>query len=65
MSADEVERLRVANAELRRLLEKHQWSGMTPFASVGACPECNGPATRGHRPQCALAAALLQAVDER
>ncbi len=61
MSADEVERLRRENAELRRLLAKHQFSGLTPAQSVGACPECAGaapPAGTGHRPGCALAAAL-------
>jgi hypothetical protein len=55
------ERLRAENAELRRLLEKHQWSGLTPFKSYGACPECSGsqaPFAAGHRPGCALAAVL-------
>jgi hypothetical protein len=61
MSSDEVERLRVENAELRRLLLKHQWGGLTPPLSAGVCPECAGaepPRGRGHRPGCALAAAL-------
>src|SRR5258708_31631294 len=34
--------LRAENAELRRLLEKHQWAGLTPFKSTGCCPECSG-----------------------
>lgn len=53
--------LRSEITELRRLLEKHQWSGLTPPGSNGCCPECTGPAPprgRGHRPGCALAAAL-------
>jgi hypothetical protein len=61
MSNEEVELLRRENAELRRLLEKHQWGGLTPIQSTGACPECAGaqpPAGHGHRPGCALAAAL-------
>ncbi|MBJ7594550.1 MAG: hypothetical protein JF886_06740 [Candidatus Dormibacteraeota bacterium] len=61
MSEDEVARLRAEVAELLRLLEKHQWSGLTPVKSIGACPECAGarpPEGTGHRPGCALAAAL-------
>jgi hypothetical protein len=61
MSEDELRRLRVENAELRRLLDKHQWAGLTPIGSAGACPECAGsapPDGHGHRPGCALAAAL-------
>ena len=61
MIEEEVRRLRAENAELHRLLEKHQWSGLTPIKSVGACPECVGskpPDGRGHRPGCAVAAAL-------
>jgi hypothetical protein len=61
MTEDEVPRLQAEIAELHRLLEKHQWSGLTPIKSVGACPECLGsepPHGRGHRPGCALAAAL-------
>jgi hypothetical protein len=53
--------LRAENAELRRLLEKHQWAGLTPFKSSGCCPECSGPAPprgSGHRPGCAIAAIL-------
>jgi hypothetical protein len=57
----EVARLRAENAELRRLLRRHQWSGLTPVGSVGVCPECGGaapPAGGGHRPGCAVAVAL-------
>jgi hypothetical protein len=53
--------LRAENAELRRLLEKHQWSGLTPFKSAGCCPECAGaapPQGKGHRPHCAIVSAL-------
>jgi hypothetical protein len=63
VSQDEVRRLQIENAELRRLLGKHQWSGLTPVGSIGACPECAGsapPLGTGHRPGCALAAALGQ-----
>ena len=42
MGDEEVRSLRVENAELRRLLSKHQWSGLTPIKSTGACPECSG-----------------------
>jgi hypothetical protein len=48
--------------ELRRLLRKHEWSGLTPTGSVGCCPECSGaapPIGSGHREGCALAAALI------
>jgi hypothetical protein len=61
MSDEDAVRLRVVNAELRRLLEKHQWSGITPTNSYGACPECAGsaaPFAKGHKPGCAIAAAL-------
>ena len=64
MSDDELRRLRAENAELRRLLNKHQWAGLTPVASSGACPECAGtapPDGRGHRPGCAIAEALAKA----
>jgi hypothetical protein len=53
--------LRAENAELRRLLEKHQWAGLTPVKSSGCCPECCGPSPphgSGHRPGCAIAAIL-------
>ena len=58
---DEISRLRNEIAELRRLLNKHQWAGLTPVGAAGACPECAGsspPEGRGHRPGCALAVAL-------
>ena len=55
---DEVDKLLAANAEARRLLEKHQWSGLTPMESHGVCPECCGSSWSGHRPGCAIATAL-------
>lgn len=57
---DEIEAamLEAELAELRRLLEKHQWSGLTPAGSPGCCPECCGSVRGGHRPGCAVAAAL-------
>ena len=61
MSDQDVRNLRAENAVLRRLLEKHQWGGLTPLKSNGACPECAGskpPRGGGHRPGCAVAAAL-------
>jgi hypothetical protein len=57
----ELAQLRALNGELRRLLEKHQWSGLTPTKSYGACPECGGseaPFASGHHPGCAIAAVL-------
>lgn len=53
--------LRAENAELRRLLEKHQWAGLIPIKSSGCCPECCGPSPphgSGHRPGCAIAVIL-------
>jgi hypothetical protein len=53
--------LRAENAELRRLLEKHQWAGLIPVKSSGCCPECCGsspPHGSGHRPGCAIAVIL-------
>jgi len=50
-----------AESELRRLLVKNQWGGLTPLKSNGACPECAGsqpPLGSGHRPGCAVAAVL-------
>ncbi|HKW60097.1 MAG TPA: hypothetical protein VJR46_10140 [Candidatus Dormibacteraeota bacterium] len=61
MNDEEIVRLRAENGELKRLLLKHQWSGLTPVGSSGACPECMGtapPHGTGHRPGCALAVAL-------
>ncbi|HYM96309.1 MAG TPA: hypothetical protein VET26_03325 [Candidatus Sulfotelmatobacter sp.] len=58
---DQIRRLRAENGELRRLLARHQWGGLTPVQSIGACPECAGtqpPEGRGHRAGCAIAAAL-------
>lgn len=55
--------LRRENAELRRLLDKHQWAGLTPAGSIGCCPECEGaspPFGKGHRQDCALDRALHQ-----
>jgi hypothetical protein len=46
------------NAEMRRLLGEHQWAGLTPSKSGGVCPECCGSSRNGHRPGCALHAAL-------
>jgi hypothetical protein len=60
-SEREAVQLRALNEELRRLLEKHQWSGITPTNSYGACPECGGsraPFAEGHRAGCAIAAIL-------
>jgi hypothetical protein len=61
-STEMEQQLRTQNAELHRLLRKHQWSGLTPVKSYGACPECSGSKAPydnyGHRPGCALAAAL-------
>jgi hypothetical protein len=52
--------------ELRGLLEKHQWSGLTPAGSVGCCPECAGvapPLGAGHHPGCAIGSALAAGND--
>jgi hypothetical protein len=62
---DEIQRLRAEVAELHRLLAKHQWAGLTPVGAAGACPECAGvqpPEGRGHRPDCAIAAAIAAAA---
>ncbi len=61
---DELARLHRENAELRRLLTKHQYSGLTPIGSIGVCPECAGaapPEGSGHRRGCAIAQALAAA----
>jgi hypothetical protein len=63
MNARDIAGLLAENAELRRLLAKHQWSGLTPVKSNGACPECAGsqpPLGGGHRPGCTLAAVLAR-----
>ncbi|HEX3979523.1 MAG TPA: hypothetical protein VHW96_24840 [Solirubrobacteraceae bacterium] len=64
LSADEILDLVTQNAEMRRLLGEHQWSGLTPLKSGGVCPECCGPRRHGHRPGCALDA-VLKAADFR
>jgi hypothetical protein len=61
LSHDEVLELIAQNAEMRRLLGEHQWSGLTPVKSGGVCPECCGPRRNGHRPGCAIEA-MLEAV---
>lgn len=60
MPSQEIDALRAENAEQRRLLQKHQWSGLTPPRSGGVCPECCASARseEGHRPGCAIAGAL-------
>jgi hypothetical protein len=58
LNHDEVLELLAQNAEMRRLLGEHQWSGLTPIKSGGVCPECCGPRRSGHRPGCAIEAAL-------
>ena len=63
LTVAEIEQLRAQNAELRRLMEKHQWVNVTPTRSYGACPECGGseaPFAGGHRDGCAIASALDQ-----
>jgi len=58
LSSEDIEKLLAQNAELQRLLQEHQWSGLTPTKSYGVCPECCGSSRTGHRPGCAIAAAL-------
>lgn len=58
LSRDDILELLAQNAEMRRLLNEHQWSGLTPVKSGGVCPECCGSARNGHRPGCALEAML-------
>ena len=61
MTTQDIETLRTENDAMRRLLEKHQWSGLTPLKSGGVCPECCASARSGaHRPGCAIAEALAQ-----
>jgi len=62
LSREEVLELVTQNAEMRRLLDEHQWSGLTPAKSQGVCPECCGSSRHGHRPGCALDA-VLKAAD--
>ena len=61
LSRDEVLDLIAQNAEMRRLLDEHQWSGLTPLKSSGVCPECCGSHRHGHRPGWAIEA-MLEAV---
>ena len=58
LSREEIQELVTQNAEMRRLLEENQWSGLTPVNSDGVCPVCCGSVRDGHRPGCALRAAL-------
>jgi hypothetical protein len=58
LSREEVLELLAQNAEMRRLLGEHQWSGLTPIKSGGVCPECCGAKRHGHRPGCAIEAML-------
>jgi hypothetical protein len=62
LSREEVLELISQNAEMRRLLGEHQWSGLTPVKSGGVCPECCGSSRQGHRPGCAIDA-VLRAAD--
>jgi hypothetical protein len=62
LTPTEVMELIAQNAEMRRLLGEHQWSGLTPSKSAGVCPECCGSSRNGHRPGCALAV-VLEAAD--
>ena len=64
LSRDEVLELIAQNAEMRRLLGEHQWSGLAPAKSCGVCPECCGSKRRGHRPGCAIEA-MLEAFQVR
>jgi hypothetical protein len=58
LSRAEILELISQNAELRRLVGEHQWSGLTPTKSGGVCPECCGSRRKGHRPGCAINAVL-------
>ena len=58
LSRSEIIELITQNAEMRRLLSEHQWSGLTPAKSTGVCPECCGSSRHGHRPGCAIDAVL-------
>lgn len=62
LSPSEILELITQNAEMRRLLTEHQWSGLTPAKSTGVCPECCGSSRHGHRPGCALEAVLSPPV---
>jgi hypothetical protein len=58
LSPRDVEWLLAQNTEMRRLLDEYQWSGLTPTKSRGICPDCCGSGRNGHRPGCAIEAAL-------
>ena len=58
LSREEILEILAQNAEMRRLLGENQWAGLTPIESGGVCPVCCGSARNGHRPGCALNAAL-------
>lgn len=58
LSRDEILEILTQNAEMRRLLGEAQWAGLTPSKSSGVCPVCCGSSRHGHRPGCALNAAL-------
>jgi len=47
LSPEETAELLRQNAEMRRLLSQHQWSGVTPARSRGVCPECCGQVAAG------------------
>jgi hypothetical protein len=61
LSRDQIVELVTQNAEMRRLLAEHQWSGLTPVKSGGVCPECCGSHRHGHRPACAIDTILKSA----
>ena len=58
LSPGDVEWLLDQNAEMRRLLDEYQWSGLTPSKSRGICPDCCGSSRTGHRPGCEIEAAI-------
>lgn len=58
LSPEQIDELLAQNAEMRRLLAAHQWSGLTPIKSHGVCPACCGSSRYGHRPGCPIVAAL-------
>src|ERR1700722_11683843 len=58
LTREEIVELLGQNAEMRRLLEQNQWSGLTPIKSNGVCPECCGSSRHGQRSGRALAATI-------
>ena len=58
LSPEEILEILAQNAEMRRLLDENQWCGLTPVESHGVCPVCCASSRHGHRPNCALRAAL-------